>query len=713
MLIIQGVRRYGFSCVIIKKNMKKQNALQKLFLPQSIAIVGASDTEGKIGNLLVRNMKTYGYNGDVYYVNNRVATVGGERTYASVEEIGTSIDVTIIAIPAQYVYAVIASAATYCKHFIVISAGFGEAGIDGHNREMQLHALAQEKKLTIMGPNCLGFLMPRLALNLSFAPGMPPVGDTAFVSQSGALAVAIIDRAQALGIGFSYVISIGNKMQVSEVDIITYLRDDQYTKTIILYLESIQDGSAFMQAVSDARRSGKRVIILKAGKTKAAQKAIALHTGSLTSGDVVVQAVFDRLGVVRAETIDDLFVAARVAHTMPIVKKDHLRFAVITNAGGPGVITTDFIAQTRHLTRAKLSARTLAQLKDVLPVAASTHNPIDVLGDALLDRYEQAIDICLKDKNVDAILVLLTPQEQTPCDDIAKMLVRRNQDASKILMASFIGGVSVARAMELLRNGDVLHGETPSALLAMLDDIIEADRCAVPMLRPIKVEAQKTAARILSRYKKQHYHGVYFADATKIMKSYGVRVVKHWDITAGFGTATPVTYPCVAKVDDPHLLHKSDRGGVILPIQSTAQLQRARKKLRKDFPQKTVRIIAQPLLASRMELIIGMKRDASFGPVIIVGLGGIYTEIFHKTDVFVTPFGVRDVKKRLQQGALAFLFDGTRGQTPYDLSAVVNVVMALQQISVACDDVRAIDINPYLLSQKPDKSFAVDIKIIF
>ena len=557
----------------------------------------------------------------------------------------------------------------------------------------------------------MGILSPEWGLNASFAPGLPPVGDTAFVSQSGALAVALIDKANALNIGFSHVLSIGNKMSISETELIEYFALDENTNTIILYLESITKGIEFLQAVKKARLAGKRVIILKSGKSDEAQKAIALHTGSLTSGDAVTQAVFDKMGIVRAQEINDIFVFASLSHALKFQKKAS-NIAVVTNAGGPGVIVTDELSAYKNLNQASLSGENSKKLADKLPQAASVHNPIDLLGDAGTQRYKDAIDICADDENIDAIVVLLTPQEGTPADEIATYIVKKQKETKKLIITSFIGGFSVNNAQKILREGNVFHTETPSVAISALSELISNDNFSEPSLDEIDIQNLKNqkTKEVLDIAKKDGNRGLYFCETAIIAKEYSIAISDFWDITDGI--KDDIIYPCVVKVDDPHILHKSDRGGVILPINSMEELKDAREVLKNRFREQTAKIIVQPLAKIQTELILGMKRDPIFGPVVIVGIGGIYTEIIKKTEVFVSPVNMGEIKNRLLSGKLSFLFSGARGQKPYNADEIAEIVLALQSLALKNPQISEIDINPLLVYNNSQSANAVDMKIV-
>lgn len=696
------------------KKSKYKIKMKKLLQPKSVAIVGASATEGKVGNTLVTNLIEHGYEGEVFYINPKTPEIAGKKTFATIADIGKKVDMAIIAIPGKFVLDVVKDGKDYCKNYIVISAGFGESSIDGHNLEMKLLAFAEEYDLTILGPNCLGLLTPADKLNASFAPGMPAQGPVAFISQSGALAVALVDRAEDFGIGFSSVVSIGNKMQVDSAKLIDYFCDDPSTTVIALYLEGIKDGDAFMQAAQRAYAAGKHIILLKSGRSTQAQDAIALHTGSLAGDDLIVDVVCKKMGITRVNSVAELFGAVRAAMRIRRKSFENIkssRVAIVTNAGGPGVIATDSISRSEHMELAQLDDQSMADLAAKLPEAASVHNPIDLLGDADAQRYKAGIEACLASDKVDVVFVLLTPQKQTPVDAVAEMVLAAHNKSSKTIIASFIGGASVEQARKNLPQAGVLYFDAPDAAIQAVnilsrEQLIEAETIERDESR------QGSAKELVGQVVAAKRQATYFSEARELARMYGIPVSSFVDVTEGLSVHEgEAFYPCVAKVDNPEILHKSDRGGVILPINSGAVLSEARERLLQDFPEPGSRIIAQPLTEIQTELIIGLKRDATFGAAVVVGIGGIYTEIFKKSQIFIPPFSARQIAQELDRGDLGFLFTGARGQKAYDSHAVAKIVLSIAQIAQEVEEVAAIDINPLLIYDDREP-LAVDVKFV-
>jgi acetyltransferase len=690
--------------------MKQKQNFEQLFKPRSIAVIGASDTKGKVGNMIAHNIISHDYDGDVFFINPNREEVLGKKCYKSLADVGQRVDCTIVVVPAQFVKQVIHESAMICDNFVVISAGFGETGLEGHNREMELKSMAEEEGINILGPNCLGFLTPELGLNASFAEGLPKVGRVAVISQSGALAVAIMDKAREENIGFSSVISIGNKMQLGAAELIEYFGQDKSTDVIALYLEGVARGSLFLSAISQVVKSGKKVIILKAGKTQAAQEAIALHTGSLAGSDEIFSAALRKVGAIRAESMSEFFALVRFASEYKNEIDNPAKIGIVTNAGGPGVLATDVVASLDGIKMSSLTQKTKDILTKKLPQAASVHNPVDLLGDALLDRYELGVKKLVSDDEVDVVLVLLTPQDQTPVDDIARMLVDTKNKTKKLIIASFIGGERVRGAIDLLNSEGVLHFDSPRTALEAVSLFVKKQKIYGLTKKNIDKSRVDKVQKILQKAKGRE--SLYFEECAKIARRYNLPISKFWDITDGLRADQKVLYPCVVKVDNPNILHKTDRGGVILPIKNLRELYEARKVLLLRFKEEGTRIIAQPMLPIKTELIIGLKRDPVFGTVIVAGLGGIYTEIFKKVDFYISPINIMEIKHILKNGNIAFLFNGARGENNYNLDSITNIIYNMTLIGDENPEISAIDINPLLAYNDDKKDVAVDFKIV-
>lgn len=681
-------------------------------MPRSIAVIGASDTDGKVGNVIARNLISYAYDGEVFFVNPHREKILERRCYPSVLSIGQDVDCAIVVVPADAVYEAVRDASAFCRYFVVISAGFGETGFAGHNREMRLSALAQEKGLTILGPNCLGFVMPYLGLNASFAPGLPHKGRVALISQSGALAVAAMDRANGENFGFSAVVSIGNKMQIGVNELIDYFSRDHATDVIAIYVEGVDHGETFIHAIAVAQERGKHVVVLKSGRTQEGHKAIALHTGSLAGNEEIFRAALRKAGAVHADSLEEFFACMYMTVHRGIFDMAHdIHVGVVTNAGGLGVLATDAIASITGITMSHLAQNTKNSLKEHLPAAASVHNPVDILGDALADRYHHAITQLIADESVHVIYVLLTPQIQTPVEEVAKTIVALQKTTKKPIIASFVGGGRVAESVAYLIHSGVVHFTAIDHMAKTIACLRRHTHACITPQKKSDTARIKKVRRVIDRVGTVR-RVLYFDEVATIARAYDLPISVSHDITKGLSAQQRIIYPCVAKVDSPAILHKTEQQGVILPIANLRELDRAQKHLRKQFTQKDVRIITQPLYPIKMELLVGMVRDPIFGVVIVVGLGGIYAEVLRQTDHMIAPLSMTEVKAILMHGTMAFLFRETRGQQPYDCESVAHVVIALAQMATECPEIAAIDINPFLLYNDDRCDTIVDMKIV-
>jgi acetyltransferase len=693
--------------------------LEKLFNPRSIAIVGASPEDGKVGNAIAKNILELGYAGKVYLINPKYDQIFNLKCYRKLSEVEGAVDLVIIAIPAKLVVTEIEENSDKAKNFVIVSAGFSEMGADGKEREAELSRLADEKDLNILGPNCLGFIIPKLKLNASFASGLPEAGNVAFITQSGALAVALTDLAKAEKIYFSKIISIGNKLNISETEMLTYLENDPDTAVIAMYLEGIKSGAEFMET---ARRVSQKkpIVVLKAGKTERTQKAITSHTGALAGSDEIMDAVFQKAGILRAKDLAEFFsLVGFISHNKPMTKSG---VAVITNAGGVGVLATDAFMK-KKISLAEFSEKTKQALRKNLPEESSIENPIDLLGDALEDRYKKVLQIIEKEKEIGAVICLLTPQDQTPVKKIARVIAKFNAKSAKVVAVSFIGGKKVEGGVKKLREENIFNFSFPESAVAVLDAYYRwnlKDETATEKLANASNNERKNKARaIIDLAKRENRHALYFSESWKLMELYGIKTNKYIEIsTPGsksserglLGSGAGFDFPVVLKVDSEDVLHKTDQGGLILNIKNKTELAEAVEKMQANFHGK--KLIIQPMLKREMEIILGIKRDVNFGPIVAYGLGGIYTEVFKLAEMLIPPFFQAVVEKSLQEGKLGFLFRETRGQKAHNISELARIICAVGEFSLEQSDVLEFDINPLLIYNSGSEAMAVDVKVI-
>ncbi len=685
-------------------------SLKKLFNPQSIAIVGASPEDGKVGNVIAKNILQLGYAGKIYLVNPKYDRIFDQLCYRNLSDIADEVDLAIVAIPAKFVISEIQANAKKIKNYAIISAGFSEVNEEGKVREQALLDLAKENSLHILGPNCLGFIAPEIKLNASFASNMPDFGNISFISQSGALAVALVDLAKQRSLGFSNIISIGNKMQIAETEMLEYLENDSNTKVVGMYLEGIKNGENFLQ-IADRVSRMKPIVVLKAGKTKRSQKAIASHTGAIAGSDMIMDAAFRKSGILRARNLEDFF------NLISFISQNNFpqneKVVIVTNAGGPGVLTADAFLD-KKMALADLNDETKTQLRKILPEESSVENPIDLLGDAKEDRYRDVLNVIEDDLEIGSVICVLTPQDQTPVEKVAKVIADFKHKSKKTIITVFIGGEKIEEgARELQRNG-VFNFTFPEKAVKMLDDYyawsIFKKNALEDITQTVNFQRQKTISLIVEKAKEEKRKALYFSESQKIMSLYGIETVKTLEIDAVSSLPIIDIFPVVIKVDSDAILHKTDKQGLILNIRNQMELEVAFNKMRTNFPG--AKLIIQTMLERDVELILGIKKDASFGATILCGLGGIYAEVFKVAEIFIPPFSVEEIKAVLQAGKLGFLFNGTRGQKSYGLDDIVRIILALGEFSNEANGVFEFDINPLLIYNNGKKPVAIDVKII-
>jgi len=689
--------------------------LKKLFNPQSIAIVGASQESGKVGSVITKNLIELGYVGKTFFVNPKHDKIFDHRSYRSLGDITEKIDLAIIVLPAKIVVPVIRESCGRVKNFVVISAGFSETDEEGKRREEELKVLATEKGLNILGPNCLGFIVPKLNLNASFAGGMPKVGNISFVSQSGALAVAIMDIARKENIKFSSIISVGNKMQVDETEILEYLAQDDDTKVIGMYLEGIKNGPKFIEVAQRISKI-KPVIIIKAGRTEKAQRAISSHTGALAGSTDIMQAVFEKTGVLQAENLEDLFALIELISSADVPKNN--KVAVVTNAGGPGVLTTDAFGG-KEIELGDLDEKIKAELREFLPAESSVENPVDLLGDAMDDRYSKALDVLDSVDQIDMILCVLTPQDQTPVNKIADAIIAFKKRTNKLVATIFIGGERIEKSVFNLREAGIPNFSFPDLAVRAINQYCAWNSRRIMHLSAANQNAtsnvidnvrQKKVLAIIKKVQKEKRGALSFPEARKVMTMYGIKTPNVVNIAGGDELPDNIEFPVAMKVDSDKVLHKTDKQGVILNIKNQEELAQKYEQLMDNFPGE--KFIIQPMLSIKTELIAGIKIDEIFGPIVVYGLGGIYTEVFKMVNFLISPVDINEVRDNILESKIKFLFEKTRGQSPYNIDEFAEILFGLSLLAREIVEIKELDINPLVVYNDGKKALAIDVKII-
>jgi len=694
-------------------------SFEKFFDPKSVAIVGASQKEGKVGHEILANIVSGGYEGKIFPVNPGAETIKGLRCYADLGSIGEKPDLVVIVVPAKVVPGVMRECGRLkVEAVIIITAGFKEVGKEGQQLEQEVREIARRSGIRVIGPNCLGVIVPGGKLNASFGGDLPRCGGTAYLSQSGALLAAILDMANASGIGFSKLVSIGNKADVDELDLIKALDTDAQTKVIAGYLESITQGSSFT-AEAERISHDKPILLMKSGGTSAGAKAASSHTGSLTGGETAYEAAFGRAGIIRCGSIKQQFDFARAFANQPLPAGP--RVAVITNAGGPGIMAADAVEQV-GLSFAQLSKVTVEKLCSVLPAAANVHNPIDVLGDALADRYEFALEVVLDDPGVDMVLVLLTPQAMTDSAATAAAVVKVSRAGGrKPILTCFMGAGKIAEGVRILREAKIPRYDSPESAVATMKAMSDYVRWRSRPKRVVKLFAvnRRKVEMIVERHLRQGIREIGETEAKEILQAYGF-VTPRGAVAStpeqAANIAEQVGYPVVLKIWSPDILHKSDVGGVKVGLDSEQEVVDAFDLMMYRIPKKVsganiLGVLVEKMCKTGKEVILGMSRDAHFGPLMMFGMGGIMVEALKDVSFHLAPITAEEAKEMLRSTRTYKILQPVRGREGVDIDALAEGLQRLSQLVTEFPQIQEMDINPYVVGSPGMTPIAVDARI--
>ena len=709
--------------------LERRPILRTMFAPKSIAVIGASETPGSVGRALMENLQPF--SGRVFPINPNHSAILGQKTLPTIGAVPGDIDLAVIATPAATVPQIVSDcAAVGVKGAVVISAGFKECGPAGAELEQEL--LERRGKLRIIGPNCVGVMLPHVGLNATFAKPLALPGNIGFISQSGALCTAILDWSRSIQLGFSAFVSIGSMADVDWGDLIYHLGDDPYTRSILLYMESVGDARSFLSAAREVALT-KPIIVIKVGRTGAAAKAAASHTGALTGSDDVLDAAFRRVGVLRVDTIEELFSLAELLGKQP--RPPGSRLAIVTNGGGPGVLATDALIECGGKL-AELSGKTFDELNKLLPPHWSRANPVDILGDASPQTYAKAVEIVAGDKNNDGLLVILAPQAVTEPSETAERLHSFAKLKGKPVLASWIGGVGVRPGVEILDRAGIPTFEYPDAaaraFCAMwryshnLDALYET-----PALTATAEIDRSRAEQIINRAGKTNRTLLTEIESKQLLAAYGIPVVQT-EIATNENKAAELAkefgVPAVLKVFSETITHKSDVGGVKLNLRSASDVRRAFREIERSVNQggaisrspgrRTgdrrslfLGVTVQPMIAhDGYELILGSSIDPQFGPVLLFGAGGYFVEVFKDHALGFPPLN-RTLARRLMERTQIYsaLKKGFRGRDAIDLDALEELLVRFSQLVIEQRWIKEIDINPLLVS--PKQIVALDARI--
>ncbi|MEM2707312.1 MAG: acetate--CoA ligase family protein [Ignisphaera sp.] len=698
-------------------------SLEYLFKPKSVAIIGASREPGKVGHAILKNIIESGYKGKIYPVNPKADKILGLDVYKSVSEIPGDIDLAVVVVPAHVALSTLEECGKKgVKHAVIITAGFKEVGGEGIEREKKLVEIAKKYGVRIVGPNCLGIMDLYTPINASFGPTPLRRGGIAFISQSGALLSAILDWSLKTGIGFSKIVSLGNKADLNESDFIEYLGEDPETKVILLYLESITDGRRFVSIGASVSRK-KPVILLKGGTTESGAKAALSHTGSMAGGITALKVALKKAGIIHVTTVSELFDMAIAFSTQPIPNGD--RIGIVTNAGGGGVVTSDILT-SKGLKLASLSKQTIDYLRNSLPPMASVYNPVDVLGDAQADRYRLAIEALLKDHNVDGLITILTPQVVTEPEETAKVIIELSKlYPSKPVVAVFIGGDKVEKASKMLIENNIPVYDMPEkgviAIygLSMYRELREYILKTLEHVNIYDVDRKKVLS-IIESIRNQNRKVLLESEAKEVVKCYGMPVAPTMLATSedeAVEIANIMGYPVVLKIASPDITHKSDIGGVVMNVRSDNDVREAFRSIifnvRRFSPQSSIYgVVVQKMVPKGKEVIIGSTKDPVFGQIVMFGLGGIYTELFKDVSFRLAPLSLYEAKEMIMETKAYTLLKGFRGEQAADIASVINILLRVSKLVTDVPEIVEMDINPLFVYEEGAGSMAIDVKMV-
>ncbi|MFX1588820.1 MAG: acetate--CoA ligase family protein, partial [Promethearchaeota archaeon] len=704
--------------------MTTNSDISYFFKPKSIAVIGASATPGKVGYNVLKNIIDSQYKGKIFPINPTTETILGFKTYSSILKVPHQVEIAIFVIPGKSVNTVVEECGQKgVKGVVIISAGFKEVGGEGVKREEELVKIAKKYKMRIIGPNCLGFIGTNY--NGSFAANTPKKGHIAMISQSGAMLTGMMDYSMEQAFGFSCNISLGNKADLDEVDFIDYLSKDEETKVILCYLESIENGENFLKIVPDAAKK-KPIIILKAGVSDAGARAASSHTGALAGADIAYELAFNKCGVLRAKTISDLFDYGEIFLYQPIPKENS--FAIITNAGGPGIVATDAF-ESERLKLAQFSEDILHSLRDKLPPEAAIFNPVDIVGDASPERFEFTIKTIfginnksssLKNNNevtTHGALVIMSPQAQTHPNDVVKIIYDISSQFlhNKPIVCSLIGGISIKEATKFLKDHQIPCYAFPEQAAESLKSLVRyseflksesLEKIEIPRFKVNKERVQEIfkIARDDGRTVLLSY------ETSEVFECYGIKSPKSrlaktpreaMEFQKEIGKA-------VMKISSPQIIHKTDVGGILLNIETPEQAFEAYIQIidnTKKFGPHTAIIygveVQEMIDFSKKkkvnELILGMSRDPQFGPLLMIGSGGIYANFLKDVSFALSyKFSKDDARRMLQNTKIFNLLQGVRGESPSDIESIIDVLLKLSQLVNDFPEIMELDINPLL-----------------
>ena len=698
-----------------------RQALDSIFAPKSVAVIGATETPGSVGRTIVWNLLSSTFGGTIYPVNPKRPSILGIKAYPSLSAVPEVVDLIVVVTPAPSIPGIIKDAVDIgVKSAIIISAGFKETGPEGAELERQILEHARRGGMRIIGPNCLGVMSPISGLNATFATTIARPGSVGFISQSGALCTAILDWSLRENVGFSSFVSIGSMLDVDWSDLIYYLGDDPHTKSIVIYMETIGNARAFLSAAREVALT-KPIIVIKPGRTEGAAKAAASHTGSLTGSDEVLEVAFRRSGVLRVNSIAELFYLAEVLGKQPRPQGKNL--TILTNAGGPGVLATDaLITNGGELT--KISPEAMEAFNEILPASWSHNNPVDIIGDASPERYAKALEIAARDPNSDGILVILTPQAMTDPTKTAEVLAPYAQSTGKPVIATWMGGDEVAPGEAILNKANIPTYPYPDTAARVFDYMATySENLGLLYETPMPIgesELNRECADDIIQAARESGRTILTEfESKQLLSCYGIPTVETRIANSeedAVKAAEEIGYPVVLKLHSETITHKTDVGGVLLNLSDAEAVRNAYTAIQNSVAQKAgaehfLGVTVQPMAKIEgYELILGSSIDAQFGPVLLFGLGGQLVEVFKDRALGLPPLTTTRARRMMERTKIYTALKGVRGRDPVDLASLERLLVRFAQLVTEQRWIQELDINPLIAS--PEKLIALDARVV-
>jgi len=693
--------------------------MKSLFEPESIAVVGASSDVRKIGHIVLNNLIHSKFRGKLYPINPKADEILGLRAYTSLTAIPGKLDQAIICVPNTLVPAVMEEAGIKgVKSVVVITAGFKELGKEGALLERRVGEIAKKYDMRVLGPNCMGMMNTHHCMNGTFTNIQPVTGSVAIASQSGAVCSSFLDWSTATKVGFSTFISVGNKVDVDEADLLEYLKDDPYTNVIGMYIEGANRGRELVRQVHETTKK-KPVIVLKSGRTSSGSKAASSHTGALSGSDKVYDAAFRQANAIRVSTIDEMFDLLQVFSNMPLPKGDGL--AIVTNAGGHGVMAADACSD-HGLTLASFEKETIEKLKNYLPAAANCYNPVDVLGDASADRYEFAIKTVMEDPNVSCVAVLLAPLDTVDISAVAANLASFAGNVDKPVVGAFVGGTKTNAGIQLVQEANIPCYESPDKAIRSLGAMVRYRKMRDGAGDDAPVVKEGDKAKVMETIEAVRATGrtsMSESEGKELLKAYGVAVPE--EVTCATPeeaakAAAKIGFPVVMKIDSPDIAHKSDVGGVKVGVSSEdavkAEFELMVSKVSARVPGAQINGVTICQMVKGKEVLIGMTRDDQFGPVITFGLGGVFVEIMKDVTQSIAPLTRANVDTMVRSIRSYAILTGARGGKAADIESLKDVIFKIAQIALDFPEISELEINPVMVGDEGKGTYAVDALVV-